>query len=90
MSAIIYKFSDPDFSLSSIFTLFEERFDDVVIRIDETDYCTYNTICERDYNRAGEDCLFLPNVTCPNSNQNLSRSVSFGGLFGGGHVSVFH
>jgi hypothetical protein len=90
MSVIIYKRSDTDFSLGSIFTLFEERFDDVVDQTDETDYCTYNTICERDHNGACEDCLFLSNVTCQNSNQNLSRSVYFGGPFDGGHVSGFH
>jgi len=81
MSVIIYKRSDTDFSLGSIFTLFEERFPDVVDQLDETDYCTYNTVCRRDHNSACEDCLFLSNVTCQNSNQNLSRSVYFGGRF---------
>mgnify|MGYP007124876373 FL=1 len=90
MSIVIYKRSDTDFSLGSIFTLFEERFDDVVDQIDEMDYCTYNTICERDHNGACEDCLFLSNVTCQNSNQNLSRSVYFGGPFDGTQFEGFH
>jgi hypothetical protein len=90
MSVIIYKRSDTDFSLGSIFTLFEERFDDVVDQIDEMDYCTYNTICERDHNGACEDCLFLSNVTCQNTNQNLSRSVYFDGPFDGDQFEGFH
>jgi len=81
MSVIIYKRSDTDFSLGSIFTLFEERFPDVVDQLDETNYCTYDTVCRRDHNSACEDCLFLSNVTCQNSNRNLSRSVYFGGRF---------
>lgn len=89
MSVIIYKRSDTDFSLGSIFTLFEERFPDVVEQIDETEYCTYNTVCRRDHNSACEDCLFLSNVTCQNSNQNLSRSVYFGGPFDGAHIDGF-
>jgi hypothetical protein len=83
MSVIIYKRSDTDFSLGSIFTLFEEKFPEVVDQINEAEYCTYNTVCERDHNSACEDCLFLSNVTCQNSNQNLSRSVYFGGGFDG-------
>jgi hypothetical protein len=83
MSIIIYKRSDTDFSLGSIFTLFEERFDDVVDQLDETDYCTYEEVCRRDHNSACEDCLFLSDVTCQNSNQNLSRSVYFSGPFDG-------
>lgn len=83
MSVIIYKRSDTDFSLGSIFTLFEERFPDVVDQLDETDYCTYDTVCRRDHNSACEDCLFLSNVTCQNSNQNLSRAAYFGGRFDG-------
>lgn len=89
MSVIIYKRSDTDFSLGSIFTLFEERFDDVVDQLDETDYCTYEEVCRRDHNSACEDCLFLSDVTCQNSNQNLSRSVYFGGPFDGTHTTGF-
>lgn len=89
MSVIIYKRSDTDFSLGSIFTLFEERFDDVAEQLEETEYCTYDTVCRRDHNGACEDCLFLSNVTCQNSNQNLSRSVYFGGTFDGIQIDGF-
>jgi hypothetical protein len=89
MSVIIYKRSDTDFSLGSIFTLFEERFTDVVEQLDETEYCTYDSVCRRDHNCACEDCLFLSNVTCQNSNKNLSRSVYFGGPFDGSHITGF-
>lgn len=81
MSVIIYKKSDTDYSLGSIFTLFEERFVDMADQLNEAEYCTYDSVCRRDHNGACEDCLFLSTVTCQNSNQNLSRSVYFGGTF---------
>ncbi|WP_257301035.1 hypothetical protein [Haloarchaeobius sp. FL176] len=90
MSVIIYKRSDTDFNLGSIFTLFEERFPDVIDQLDETDYCTYDTVCRRDHNCACEDCLFVSSVTCQNSNQNLSRSVYFGGPFDGPDIVGFN
>lgn len=90
MSVIIYKRSDTDFSLGSIFTLFEERFADMVAQLKEAEYCTYNSVCRRDHNAACEDCLFLSNVTCQNSNQNLSRSIYFGGSFDGNHIHGFN
>lgn len=89
MSVIIYKRSDTDFSLGSIFTLFEVHFPEVVEQLDEAEYCTYNTVCQRDHNSACEDCLFLSNVTCQNSNQNLSRSVYFGGPFDESEINGF-
>lgn len=89
MSAVIYKRSDTDFSLGSIFTLFEERFPQVVDQIGEAEYCTYDTVCNRDHNSACEDCLFLSDITCQNTNRNLSRSVYFGGPFDGREVTGF-
>ncbi|WP_226023653.1 hypothetical protein [Halomicrobium salinisoli] len=83
LSTIIYKRADTDYSLGSIFTLFEEEFIDVMHQIEEAEYCTYDSICRSDHNCACEDCLFLSNITCANSNNNLSRSVLFGGPFDG-------
>lgn len=89
MSTVIYKRPDTDFSLGSIFTLFEERFDEVMARLDEADDCTYDVICNRDHNCACEDCLYLSTLTCQNTNHNLSRSTYFGGEFDGAEISGF-
>jgi len=89
MSTIIYKRPDTDFSLGSIFTLFEERFDEVVNQIDEADYCTFEKVCEEEHNAACEDCMFLSDITCQNSNHNLSRSTYFGGPFDGQRITGF-
>jgi len=89
MSTIIYKRPDTDFSLGSIFTLFEERFDEVVDQIDEADYCTFETVCDKEHNASCEDCMFLSDITCQNVNYNLSRSTYFGGPFDGKQITGF-
>lgn len=89
MSVIIYKKPDTDFSLGSIFTLFEERFDEVIEQVDDANYCTFDTICREEHNSACEDCMYLSNITCQNSNHNLSRSVYFGGQFDGSIITGF-
>lgn len=89
LSVIIYKRSDTDYSLGSIFTLFEERFLEVMSQMEESEFCTYDTICRADHNCACEDCLFLSNITCGNSNKNLSRSVLFGGKFDGAEIDGY-
>jgi hypothetical protein len=89
MSVIIYKRPDTDFSLGSIFTLFEERFDKVVEQIKEADYCSFNTVCRKEHNAACEDCLYLSDITCQNVNYNLSRSTYFGGRFDGHTIDAF-
>lgn len=89
MSTIIYKRPDTDFSLGSIFTLFEERFNQVVEQIKESEYCSFNTMCREEHNAACEDCLYLSNITCQNVNYNLSRSTYFGGLFDGEDIVGF-
>ena len=81
MSFIIYKRPDTNFTLGSIFSLFEERFPEVLNQLEESAFCTYDSVCRRDHNGSCEDCLFLSNITCANSNNNLSRSVYFGGEF---------
>jgi hypothetical protein len=81
MSVIIYKRPDTDFSLGSIFTLFEERFDKVVEQVKDADYCSFNTVCRKEHNAACEDCMYLSDITCQNVNYNLSRSTYFGGPF---------
>ena len=81
MSFIIYKRPDTDFSLGSIFTLFEERFDKVVDQINDGNYCSFNTVCRQEHNAACEDCMYLSDITCQNVNYNLSRSTCFGGSF---------
>lgn len=89
MSVIIYKRPDTDFSLGSIFTLFEERFDKVVQQIEEADYCSFNKVCRKEHNAACRDCLYLSDITCQNVNYNLSRSTYFGGRFDGETVRGF-
>jgi len=89
LSTVIYKRADTDYSLGSIFTLFEERFLDVMAQIEEAEFCTYDTICRTDHNCACEDCLYLSNITCANSNNNLSRSVLFGGPFDDEEINGF-
>jgi hypothetical protein len=89
MSTIIYKRPDTDFSLGSIFTLFEERFDEVVDQMDEADYCTFETVCNKEHNASCEDCMFLSDITCQNVNYNLSRSTYFGGPFDGERITGF-
>lgn len=89
MSVIIYKRPDTDFSLGSIFTLFEERFDKVVEQIKEADYCSFNTVCREEHNAACEDCLYLSDITCQNVNYNLSRSTYFSGRFDGQTIDGF-
>lgn len=90
MSMIIYKRPDTSFTLGSIFSLFEERFPEVLNQLEESAFCSYDSICRRDHNGACEDCLFLSNVTCANSNNNLSRSVYFGGDFDGNDIQGFN
>lgn len=89
MSVVIYKRPDTDFSLGSIFTLFEERFDKVVEQIEEGEYCSFNTVCRQEHNAACEDCLYLSDITCQNVNYNLSRSTYFGGSFDGDDLRGF-
>lgn len=89
MSVIIYKRPDTDFSLGSIFSLFEERFDKVVEQIQEAEYCSFNTVCRQEHNAACEDCLYLSDITCQNVNYNLSRSTYFGGPFDGNVIDGF-
>ena len=90
MSIIIYKRPDTDFSLGSIFTLFEERFDKVLEQINDSDYCSFNTVCRQEHNAACEDCLYLSDITCQNVNYNLSRSTYFGGTFDGDDIVGFN
>ena len=89
MSTIIYKRPDTNFTLGSIFSLFEERFPEVLSQFEESGFCTYDVICERDHNGACEDCLFLSNMTCMKSNHNMSRSTYFGGPFDGETIRGF-
>lgn len=89
MSTIIYKRPDTDFSLGSIFTLFEERFDEVVEQMEDADYCAFETVCREEHNSACEDCLYLSDLTCQNVNYNLSRSTYFGGPFDGEEIVGF-
>lgn len=58
-------------------------------QIEEAEFCTYDTICRTDHNCVCEDCLYLSNITCSNSNNNLSRSVLFGGPFNDEEINGF-
>lgn len=83
MSFIIYKRPDTDFALGSLWTLFEEQFDDFAAHLDELNDCSYDPLCFRDDNGACEDCLYLAAISTENANHNLGRGTFYGGSFDG-------
>lgn len=82
LSFAVYKRSDTDFSLGSIYTLIEDRFDLLheYLRGDGRD-CIYDPVCEREEGSSCEGCLYLSTLSCQNANYNLARSTVYGGLF---------
>ncbi|PCR89663.1 hypothetical protein [Natrinema ejinorense] len=83
MTFIIYKRPDTDFTLGSLWTLFEEQFDDFVNHLDELNDCSYDPVCMHDENGACEDCLYLAAISTENANHNLGRATFYGGPFDG-------
>lgn len=83
MSFIVYKRPDTDFALGSLWTLFEEQFDDFTEHLDELYDCSYDPVCLDDENGACEDCLYLAAISTENANHNLGRGTFYGGNFDG-------
>ncbi len=83
MSLVIYKRPDTDFALGSLWTLFEEQFDDFSSHLDELYDCSYDPVCIHDENGACEDCLYLAAISTENANHNLGRGTFYGGNFDG-------
>ncbi|WP_336021522.1 hypothetical protein [Halobellus salinisoli] len=83
MSFIVYKRPDTDFALGSLWTLFEEQFDDFSEHLDELYDCSYDPVCLHDENGACEDCLYLAAISTENANHNLGRGTFYGGNFDG-------
>lgn len=89
MSFVIYKRPDTSFALGSIWTLFEEQFDDFVSHIDELNDCSIDPVCRHDENGACEDCLYLAAISTENANHNLGRGTFYGGPFDGRDLTGF-
>lgn len=83
MSFVVYKRPDTDFALGSVWTLFEEQFDDFAAHLDELYDCSYDPVCIHDENGACEDCLYLAAISTENANHNLGRGTFYGGNFDG-------
>ncbi|WP_435551186.1 hypothetical protein [Natrinema sp. CGMCC1.2065] len=82
LSFVIYKRSDTDYSLGSIFTLIEDRFTDLAeqIRSEEAE-CLYDPVCQNEDGHACEGCLYVSNLSCQFSNHSLSRAPLYGGSY---------
>ncbi|WP_367996124.1 hypothetical protein [Haloferax volcanii] len=83
MSFVVYKRPDTNFALGSVWTLFEEQFDDFAAHLDELYDCSYDPVCIHDENGACEDCLYLAAISTENANHNLGRGTFYGGNFDG-------
>jgi hypothetical protein len=83
MSFVVYKRPDTDFALGSLWTLFEEQFDDFIAHLGELYHCSYDPVCIHDENGACEDCLYLAAISTENANHNLGRGTFYGGNFDG-------
>lgn len=82
LSFVVYKRSDTDFSLGAIFTLIEDRFDELVEQVrQESQDCMYDPVCASDDGHACEGCLYLSNLSCQYGNNTLSRALLFGGEY---------
>lgn len=82
LSFVVYKRSDTDFSLGAIFTLIEDRFEELVEQVrQESRDCMYDPVCATDDGHACEGCLYLSNLSCQYGNNTLSRALLFGGEY---------
>jgi hypothetical protein len=55
MAFVVYKRPDTDFQLGSLWTLFEEQFDDFTKHLEELNDCSFDPVCMHDENGACED-----------------------------------
>jgi hypothetical protein len=90
MSFVVYKRPDTNFALGSLWTLFEEQFDDFTGHIGELYDCSYDPVCIHDENGACEDCLYLAAISTENANHNLGRGTFYGGNFDGRDLIGYH
>lgn len=89
LSIVIYKQSQTDFSLGSMFTMVENRFDQLCDYLeDDARTCLYDPLCEREENSACEGCLYTSGRSCNHGNHNLARLTVYGGPFDDGTVEV--
>lgn len=89
LSFTVYKRSQTDFSLGSMFTLVENRFDQICEFLrDEARTCMYDPLCEREENSACEGCLYISSRSCAHGNHNLGRSTVYGGEFDDGYIGT--
>lgn len=89
LSFVVYKRSQTDFSLGSMFTMVENRFDQICDYLeDDARVCLYDPLCEREENSACEGCLYLSTRSCSHGNHNLARSTVYGGEFDDGAINV--
>lgn len=89
MSFVIYKRPDTNFALGSLWTLFEEQFDDFAGHLNELYDCSYDPVCIHDENGACEDCLYLAAISTENANHNLGRGTFYGGNFDGRNLTGY-
>jgi hypothetical protein len=82
LSFVIYKRSQTDFNLGSMFTMVENRFDQLCDYLqDDAQNCLYDPLCEQEENSACEGCLYTSSRSCSHGNHNLARSTVYGGEF---------
>lgn len=81
LAFVVYKRPDTDFQLGSLWTLFEEQFDNFNEHLEELNDCSFDPVCMHDENGACEDCLYLAAMSTQNANHNLGRATFFGGSF---------
>lgn len=90
LSFVVYKRSDTDFNLGSIFTLVENQFPQVYDYLtDDAQECIYDPVCEREENSSCEGCLYISGLSCSHGNRNLARSTVYGGQFDDQHITGF-
>lgn len=89
LTFVVYKRSQTDFSLGSMFTMVEDRFDQICDYLeDDARNCLYDPLCEHEENSACEGCLYLSTRSCKHGNHNLARSTVYGGEFDEGEIEV--
>jgi hypothetical protein len=89
LTFVVYKRSQTDFSLGSMFTMVENRFDQICDYLeDEGHQCMYDPLCEHEENSACEGCLYVSSRSCKHGNHNLARSTVYGGAFDDNEIDV--
>ena len=89
LTFVVYKRSQTDFSLGSMFTMVENRFDQICDYLeDDARTCLYDPLCEDEENSACEGCLYVSSRSCKHGNRNLARSTVYGGEFDDSEIEV--